>query len=65
MRVRVIHGRFALGNVLQHIINLKAQIAEELSDQTAADEKYGVVIAVGCRGAGELCHQQQLIADGA
>ena len=65
MRLRMIHARYGLRNVLQHVIDLKAQIAEELADQAAADEKDGVVIAVGCRGAGELCHEQQLVANGA
>jgi hypothetical protein len=57
---RVIHERFCFGNIFQYIIDLKAQVAEELADQAAADEKYGVVFAVGCGGAGELCHSSSL-----
>jgi hypothetical protein len=47
MRLRVIRARRGLSNILQHIIDLKAQIAKELSDQAVANEKYGVVITVG------------------
>ncbi len=47
MRLRVIRARRGLSNILQHIIDLKAQIAKELSDQAVANKKYGVVITVG------------------
>jgi dihydroxyacetone kinase len=56
MRLHMIHARYGLRNIFQNVIDLKTQIAEELADQAAADEKDGVVIAVGCGGTRELCH---------
>ena len=61
----VIRARCGLGNIVQDITELKAQVAEKTSDQTAPDDKDAVVLAVGGGGASELCHQQQFVADGA
>jgi hypothetical protein len=61
----VIRARCGLSDIVQDIAELKAQVAEKASDQTAPDDKDGVVFAVGGGGASELCHQQQFVADGA